>query len=88
MATTVQGELFPRPEPKDMVEAIMRRLGGKDMIPVSEVAAAVGVSVGTVYTWIESGAIQALNASETERPCWKVYRASVIEYIKRKVSGQ
>lgn len=87
MANTVQGELFPRPPAKCLMEAILQRLPNADLLTVKDVSDAVNVSVFTVYTWIESGAVEAINISVSDRRCWKLYRASVVKHLERSLAG-
>lgn len=87
MAKTVQGELFPNPPPKCLMEAIIRRLPRQDLLTVTDVADSVNVSVNTIYTWIESGSVEAINISVSNRPCWKLYRASVLKHLEQRLAG-
>lgn len=69
-----------------LMERIEDRLGGRDLIGVSEVADACSVGVSTVYTWIECGAIEAVNISVARRPYYKVFRNSVVKFMRERLS--
>lgn len=62
---------------------LRKRLGHRAYVSVSHVATACDVSVMTVFTWIQSGVIEARNVSLAPRPYYRIFAPSVIRFFER-----
>ncbi len=78
-----------------MIAEIRRRLGNQRLLSAATVASACDVSVNLIYTWIDTGAIEAVDLSTStkkrgKRPkaCWRIYRPSVIEFFRKRMGLQ
>ncbi|GEM_PF-3557508 len=67
------------------MQALVNRLPPAEMLAVADVAAALGVGTSTVYGLIQSGELRALNLGTTAKPYYRVFRVSVLCYIKRRM---
>jgi len=72
-----------------MAERTRARLGrlGEVARP-ADVAAALNVSARMVLTWIECGAIEAMNLGTAARPYWLVDVGSVLEFCEGRLAGK
>ena len=88
MTTGKQRDLITRDPPALMVDSIRERLGRAEYGSVSHVAAACNVGVKLVLDgWIQEGHIQAVNCGGKEKPYYRVYLPSVVEFWKRRMVG-
>jgi hypothetical protein len=62
---------------------LRKRLGHRAFVSVSLVASACDVSVMTVFSWIQSGEIEARNVSVAPRPYYRIFAPSVIRFFER-----
>jgi hypothetical protein len=86
MSGAQQLDLIPRDPPKNVMEAIERKLPRADWVSVSDVAISINVSVTTVYSWLDEGLIQHVNASANkDRQYYRIYRPSVIAFFKARL---
>ncbi len=64
------------------------RLPSKRWIRPSDVAAALDVSVTTVYAWMEEGALgDTINLGCSGKPSWRIARHGVIEFARRRTTS-
>jgi hypothetical protein len=81
---TVQAALpLPDPVEPSFTAELRKRLGHRAFVSVSLVASACDVSVMTVFSWIQSGVVEARNVSVAERPYYRIFAPSVIRFFER-----
>jgi hypothetical protein len=72
------------PHESRFMDELRKRLGSKAFVNVPFVAEACSVSVTTVKTWIDSGAIEARNLSVSDKPFYRIYAPSVLAFYERR----
>ncbi len=65
------------------MQALANRLPPTEMLAVADVALALGVANATIYALIQSGELKALNLGSAQKPYYRLFRVSVLSYIKR-----
>ncbi len=64
------------------MQSFISRLPAAEMLSVGDVATALSVANATIYALIESGELRALNLGSRQKPYYRVFRVSVLRYIK------
>ena len=67
------------------MQAIVNRLPASDLLNVSDVAVALGVTQPTVYGLIQQGSLRALNCGTRTKPYYRIFRTSLLTYIKKAI---
>lgn len=67
------------------MQALVNRLPPTEMLAVADVALALGVANATIYALIQSGELKALNLGSAQKPYYRLFRVSVLSYIKRHI---
>ncbi len=67
------------------MQTVVNRLPCGDLLDVAEVANALRVAVNTIYELIQSGEMRALNCGTRAKPYYRVFRVSVLKYIKKAI---
>jgi hypothetical protein len=70
-------------EQSTMDDVLCARLGKSAFVSVSDVAAAVEISIMTVLSWIHAKKIEAIEVSSGKsRPHYRILTASVLKFLK------
>ena len=66
-------------------QRLRARLPSRELISISDVAAAMDVSIQTVFAWKDCGAIRVidLHGGTAPRPMWRVTRESLLAHLAR-----
>lgn len=72
----------------DLAASLEARLPKSDTLSVSDVCAALNVCVITVYAWVESGEVEAIDLGRGKKHFWKLSRNSLIDFLKRRSMGR
>lgn len=67
------------------MQAVVNRLPATDLLNVSDVAVALGVTQPTIYGLIQQGSLRALNCGTRTKPYYRIIRTSVLNYIKENI---
>lgn len=66
------------------VQAVVNRLPATDWLTTSDLAAALDVAQSTVIDYVRRGALRAMNFGTRDQPRYKMQRATVIQFLKRR----
>lgn len=67
------------------MQTVVNRLPCGDLLDVAEVANALRVAVNTIYELIQCGEMRALNCGTRSKPYYRIFRVSVLKYIKKSI---
>lgn len=67
------------------MQAIVNRLPEADLLNVSDVAVALGVTQPTIYGLIQQGSLRALNCGTRSKPYYRIIRTSLLTYIRNSI---
>lgn len=67
------------------MQSIVNRLPATDLLNVSDVAIALGVTQPTIYGLIQQGSLRALNCGTRSKPYYRIIRTSLLTYIKKAI---
>ncbi len=68
---------------------LVERLPIKPLLRVSDVTAALGCDVSVVYSWIDAGLVSTFRCEggkAVERPSWRIFRSSLIDFLKTRIN--
>ena len=63
---------------------IMAALPPTPLLLVSDVASALNVGNDLIYGWIDEGKFDVINLGRKDKPYYKIGRASLIEFLKKR----
>ena len=71
------------------IAAIVAKLPkNRDLLTAGDIAMAMEVTLWSVYAWIESGDLQAINCGAGKiKHFYKVYRGFFIDFLRKRIAG-
>ena len=66
------------------VQAVVNRLPATDWLTTSDLATALDVAQSTVIDYVRRGDLRAMNFGTRDQPRYKMQRATVIQFLKRR----
>lgn len=66
------------------MQAVVNRLPAKDWIKTSDLAIALDVAQSTIIDYVRRGDLRAMNFGTRDQPRYKMQRATVIQFLKRR----
>lgn len=68
------------------LERVLSRLPAKELISVSDIAAALDIHVSGVYGLLEEGKLTSINVGVKKRHHYKITRTSIVKFIERRIT--